>query len=325
MPLRSMRSGRVGAERHAGTAKVVFLMGPTAAGKTEVAVRLSERLCCDIVSVDSAMVYRGLDIGSGKPDACTLVRAPHRLIDIRDPHEPYSAAEFRADALAAIDAIVARGRIPLLVGGTGLYFRALRDGLSPLPAADPALRARLAAEAARDGWGALHARLARVDPDAAARIRPSDPQRIQRALEVIELSGSPLSALQRGGAKRPCPIPIIALSLQPGSRDWLHRRIEQRFQRMLRDGLEDEVRALRASGRLAADLPAARAVGYRQVHQYLAGEIDRETMIARALAATRQLARRQLTWLRREAVDARIAADGDAPHARVLQVLARHL
>ena len=307
----------------ATAARVVFLMGPTAAGKTQVAVYLAERLPCDIVSVDSAMVYRGLDIGSGKPDAQTLARAPHRLIDIRDPHEPYSAAEFRADALAHIDAILARARIPLLVGGTGLYFRALRCGLSPLPPADPQLRARLAAEAAHAGWAPLHARLAALDPPAAARIRASDPQRIQRALEVIELTGSPLSALHRRDAGQRCPFPILTVSLEPRSRGWLHRRIEERFLRMLHDGLEDEVRALRIGASLPPHLPAARAVGYRQMHQYLCGEADRATMTARALAATRQLARRQLTWLRREAVDARVAADQDAPEEGVLEAILR--
>lgn len=306
-------------------APVVFLMGPTAAGKTEIAVALTERLPCDIVSVDSAMVYRGLDIGSGKPDAGTLARAPHRLIDIRDPHEPYSAAEFRIDALAAIAEIQARGRIALLVGGTGLYFRALRCGLSPLPPADPPLRARLAAEAGRSGWRALHARLAALDPPAAARIRASDSQRIQRALEVIELTGSPLSVLQGRGARQPCPFPIIAVSLEPRSRDWLHRGIEQRFWRMLRDGFEGEVRALRIGVRLPAHLPAARAVGYRQMHQYLCGAVDRETMVARALAATRQLARRQLTWLRREAVHERVAADQPSPAAAVFDAIVRRL
>lgn len=314
----------MGAET-ASAGSVVFLMGPTAAGKTQVAVSLTQRLPCDIVSVDSAMVYRGLDIGSGKPDAATLARAPHRLIDIRDPHQPYSAAEFRADALAAIRAILARGRIPLLVGGTGLYFRALRCGLSPLPPADPRVRARLAAEAAHAGWESLHARLAVLDPQAGARIRRSDPQRIQRALEVIELTGSPLSALQRSDAGQPCPFPIITVSLEPGSRDWLHRRIADRFHRMLRDGLEDEVRALRIGASLPAHLPAARAVGYRQMHQYLTGEVDRETMIARAVAATRQLARRQLTWLRCEAVDARVAADQDAPDAPVREAIMQRL
>lgn len=323
MPARCRPWRAVAAE--SAQAPVVFLMGPTAAGKTDIAISLAAELPVDIVSVDSAMVYRGLDIGSGKPDARMLARVPHRLIDIRAPHDPYSAAQFRADALAAIEAIRARGRIALLVGGTGLYFRALRYGLSPLPAADLQVRARLEEQASRYGWPALHARLAALDPQAGARIRASDPQRIQRALEVFELTGSPLSALQRRDAGQPCPFPIVAISLEPGRREWLHARIEARFHRMLRDGLEREVRALRIGVSLPAQVPAARAVGYRQMHQYLSGEIDRDTMIARALAATRQLARRQLTWLRRERVDARVAADGEAVTECVRGALLRNL
>jgi len=302
-------------------APVVLLMGPTAAGKTELAVALAERFPVSIVSVDSAMVYRGLDIGTGKPDAATLARAPHRLIDIRDPHQAYSAAEFRADALACIADIHRAGRVPLLVGGTGLYFRALRHGLSPLPPADPRLRLRLLEQAARDGWPALHARLRARDPLAARRIRASDPQRIQRALEVIELTGRPLSELQRHGRSEPCPHPVLALSLEPGSRDWLHERIERRLRAMLRAGLVAEVEALRRRGALAPELPASRAVGYRQVLEHLHGATDHETMVARALAATRQLARRQLTWLRGEQVHRRIEADAPRPAARLADAL----
>jgi len=287
----------------------IFLMGPTAAGKTDLAVELVERLPLAIVSVDSAMVYRGMDIGTGKPDAATLVRAPHELIDIRDPDQPYSAAQFRDDALAAMQRIRAAGRLPLLVGGTGLYFRALRDGLSPLPGADPALRARLEAEARAVGWPALHARLARLDPQAAARIRPSDPQRIQRALEVIELTGTALSALQRRGRELAARFPALALTVEPRSRPWLHARIEARFDAMLRAGLVEEVRRLWAPGRLSRDTPSMRAVGYRQVIDHVEGRTGGDEMRARAVAATRQLARRQLTWLRRETVDLRIAAE----------------
>ena len=290
-------------------APVLFLMGPTASGKTECAVQLAARLELDIVSVDSAMVYRGLDIGSGKPDHETLLRAPHRLIDIREPDEPYSAASFRLDALAAIGEIHRRGRVPLLVGGTSLYFRALRDGLSPLPPADASIRRRLDGEAREGGLEALHRRLQHLDPVAAARIHRTDPQRIQRALEVIEITGLPLSELHERDRGDPCPYPVHAFSLEPRDRAWLHQRIAQRFDSMLDAGLENEVRRLRQRYQLSAELPAVRAVGYRQMHQYLDHEVDHPTMVHRAVVATRQLARRQLTWLRREVVHARIAAD----------------
>jgi tRNA dimethylallyltransferase len=301
---------------------LLFLMGPTAAGKTELAVQLVARLPLEIVSVDSVMVYRGLDIGTGKPDTETLARAPHHLIDIRDPHECYSAAQFRTDALAAVEAIRARGRVPLLVGGTGLYFRALREGLSPLPAADPALRRRLDAEGRALGWPALHARLAALDPRAAARIRPSDPQRIQRALEVITLTGTPLSVLQDTGAAGGCPYPVHTLSLEPASRAWLHERIAARFQAMLLAGLEDEVLRLWQPGKLSLAMPSMRAVGYRQVIEHLEGRCTRRQMIAAALAATRQLARRQLTWLRRVGGAARVAADTPDRLDRLLAAVA---
>ena len=300
----------------------MFLMGPTAAGKTDVAVALAERLPVSIVSVDSAMVYRGLDIGTGKPDAGTRERAPHRLIDIRDPAEPYSAADFRSDALLAIAEIKASGRVPLLVGGTGLYFRALRHGLSQLPPADSEVRADLEAQAGRLGWPALHRRLSKQDPAAARRIRPSDPQRIQRALEVIAITGRPITELQRQHAGDACPFPVLALSLEPASRTWLHQRIERRFLAMLEAGLEAEVAALAGRAELSAGLPALRAVGYRQVLEYLRGDVSREVMIARALAATRQLARRQLTWLRSEPVQRRVAADDADPAQQVLEAVA---
>jgi tRNA dimethylallyltransferase len=278
---------------------VVCLMGPTASGKTGLAVDLVERLPLEIISVDSVMVYRQMDIGSAKPDAVTLARAPHRLIDIRDPAEAYSAAEFRDDALREIEAIRAAGRIPLLVGGTMLYFRALLGGLAVLPSADPAVRARLETEAAERGWAALHARLAEVDPAAAARIHPNDPQRIQRALEVYELTGLPLSELQA----RAAPVltdRVIKLAVAPPQRAVLHERIAERFTAMLQAGLIEEVEALRARGDLQPELPALRAVGYRQVWNYLAGAMDYTEMTERGIIATRQLAKRQFTWLRSE-------------------------
>ncbi|GAB3785963.1 tRNA (adenosine(37)-N6)-dimethylallyltransferase MiaA [Dyella agri] len=283
----------------------IFLMGPTASGKTALACELADRFALDLVSVDSALVYRGLDIGAAKPDAATLARYPHALIDICDPAQPYSAAEFRDDALAAMREVTARGRVPLLVGGTGLYFRALQRGLSELPEADPAIRTRLAGEAARIGWPAMHTRLAQADPAAAARIGPNDAQRLQRALEVIELSGRPLSELQRGGRGEVFPWRVLKLALLPGDRQPLHARIAQRFDAMLGAGFLDELHALRARGDLHADLPAIRAVGYRQGWEYLDGATDAAGFRDRAIFATRQLAKRQITWLRAE-LDARV-------------------
>ncbi len=281
----------------------VALMGPTASGKTALACALAERFPFELVSVDSALVYRGLDIGAAKPDAVTLARHPHRLVDIRTPAQAYSAADFRADALEAMAAIRAAGRVPLLVGGTGLYFRALQHGLSALPDADAAVRARLAGEAAASGWDVLHRRLAVLDPQAAQRIRPGDAQRIQRALEVIELSGRTLSE-QQGGASERLPWRLLKLALVPGDRAALHARIAQRLDGMLADGFLDEARRLRAAADWHADLPAMRAVGYRQAWAHLAGECDLSTFRDRAVFATRQLAKRQLTWLRSE-LDAR--------------------
>jgi tRNA dimethylallyltransferase len=277
----------------------IFLMGPTAAGKTALACGLAQIFGLDLISVDSALVYRGLDIGAAKPDAATLARFPHRLIDIRDPAEPYSAADFRADALHEMATIVESGRVPLFVGGTGLYFRALQSGLSELPAADPDLRARLTGEAGKIGWPALHTRLAELDPAAAVRIRPADAQRIQRALEVIELTGKPLSG-QQGGAPGRFPYRVLKLALIPSDRALLHARIAQRMDAMIAQGFLDEVRALRTRGDLHADLPALRAVGYRQAWQHLDGQFDAAQFRDRAIFATRQLAKRQLTWLRAE-------------------------
>lgn len=276
----------------------IFLMGPTASGKTALACELSERFPLDLVSVDSALVYRGMDIGTAKPDAATLARYPHALVDIRDPSQPYSAADFRADALPVMTRISARGRVPLLVGGTSLYFRALQQGLSDLPAADPALRARLSGDAERLGWRAMHARLARLDPAAARRIGCNDAQRVQRALEVIELTGHTLSELQHGGDHVPFPWRVLKLALLPADRQLLHERIARRFDAMLTAGFLDEVHALRARGDLHAELPAIRAVGYRQAWEYLDDDSTAAEFRDRAIFATRQLAKRQITWLR---------------------------
>ncbi len=289
----------------------VFLMGPTASGKTALACALSDRFALELVSVDSALVYRGMDIGTAKPDAAMLARYPHRLIDIRDPAEPYSAADFRQDATAAMLDITSRGRVPLLVGGTGLYFRALQQGLSQLPEADATIRERLSEEATTIGWPALHARLQQRDAVAAARIGPNDAQRIQRALEVIELTGRPLSEQQQGGSGQRFPWRVLKLALLPSDRGPLHERIAQRFDAMLAAGFLDEVRALRARGDLHADLPAIRAVGYRQAWEHLDGQTNAAEFRDRGVFATRQLAKRQITWLRGE-LDARVF-DPDRP------------
>lgn len=281
----------------------IFLMGPTASGKTALACALAQAFPLRLVSVDSALVYRGLDIGAAKPDAATLARHPHALLDIRDPSQPYSASLFRDDALAAMARITSEAHVPLLVGGTGLYFRALEQGLSDLPDADAGLRARIAEDARLHGWPALHARLQQLDPSAAARIRPNDAQRIQRALEVIELSGRPLSE-QQGRARVKFPYRLLKLALVPADRNALRERIARRFDGMLAAGFLDEVRRLRARGDLHPELPALRAVGYRQAWQHLQGEINAREFRERAIFATNQLAKRQLTWLRHE-VDAR--------------------
>lgn len=304
-----------GADRIDRRPPAIFLMGPTASGKTALACALAERFPLALASVDSALVYRGLDIGAAKPDAATLARHPHALVDIREPTEPYSAANFREDALAAMTTIARGGRVPLLVGGTGLYFRALEHGLSALPDADPALRARLAGEADDEGWPALHARLARLDPVAASRIRPRDAQRIQRALEVIELTGRPLSA-QQASSRRRLPWRVLKLALVPGDRGRLHARIAQRFDLMLEQGFLDEARRLRASPGFDPDLPAMRAVGYRQAWPHLDGSEPFATFRERAIFATRQLAKRQLTWLRSE-LDARTIDPDRASFAEI--------
>lgn len=292
----------------------IFLMGPTASGKTALACALSEHFPLGLISVDSALVYRGLDVGAAKPDAATLARYPHALIDIRDPAEPYSAADFSADAQVAMQRIGAAGHVPLLVGGTGLYFRALQRGLSQLPDADAELRAQLSAQAAVIGWDGMHRLLAGRDPQAAARIKPGDAQRIQRALEVITLTGLPLSAQQQGGRGQPFPWRVLKLALLPHDRAPLHARIAHRFDDMLRHGLLDEVRALRQRGDLNPDLPALRAVGYRQAWEHLDGQYGAAELRDRGIFATRQLAKRQITWLRSE-LDARVLdpEHGDLP------------
>ncbi|MES9937845.1 MAG: tRNA (adenosine(37)-N6)-dimethylallyltransferase MiaA [Sedimenticola sp.] len=276
----------------------IFLMGPTASGKTDLAIALTEHLPCDIISVDSALVYRGMDIGTAKPSAEELARAPHRLIDICDPSESYSAAQFREDALREMAEITAAGRIPLLVGGTMLYFRALQYGLSELPAANATVRARLEQDAALHGWQAMHERLAAVDPAAASRIHPNDPQRIQRALEVYELTGKSLTELQDRDGEQKLPYRLVKLVRAPREREVLHQRIADRFHKMLAQGFEAEVRGLLQQGNLVPDMPSMRSVGYRQMLKYLLGEWDRETMIEKGIIATRQLAKRQFTWLR---------------------------
>lgn len=283
----------------------IAVMGPTASGKTAFAIELAQRLGGEIVSVDSALVYRGLDIGAAKPDMAERAGVPHHLLDVREPWQPYSAAEFAGDARTAIDGILARGRLPVLAGGTGLYFHALLHGLAPMPEADPALRAAIAAEAEERGWTALHAELARVDPAAAARIRPGDAQRIQRALEVFRLSGRPISAWQRDPPPPRLPLRVLRLVLAPADRAVLHERIAVRFERMLEAGFLDEVRRLRALPALqghpaALDLPALRAVGYRQAWEHLDGATSAREFRDRGIFATRQLAKRQLTWLRGE-------------------------
>lgn len=278
----------------------VCLMGPTASGKTDLAVSLVERFPFEIISVDSALVYRDMNIGTAKPDAETLARAPHRLIDIIDPSESYSASRFREEALEAMAEITAKGRIPLLVGGTMLYYRALEQGLSRLPEADAAVRARIEAEAAELGWQMLHERLARVDPEAAARIHPNDPQRLSRALEVYELSGRPMSELWREGQRNALPYRLVKMAVAPDERAILHERIARRFQLMLEQGFIEEVEALYRRGDLSPDLPSIRCVGYRQVWQYLAGELSHDEMVQKGVVATRQLAKRQFTWLRSE-------------------------
>jgi tRNA dimethylallyltransferase len=283
-------------------------MGPTAAGKTDLAIELTQHLPCELISVDSALIYRGMDIGTAKPSKQLLAEFPHRLIDIRDPAERYSAAEFSADALAAMAEITAKGRIPLLVGGTMLYYKALQEGLADMPAADAEVRALLEQRAASEGWEVLHRELAAVDPESAARIHPNDPQRLTRALEVFLVSGQTMTSLrerqaaQNGGSSTAgapqFPYTVANLAIAPAQRQVLHARIAERFQAMMEQGFVEEVEALRSRGDLHVGLPSIRAVGYRQVWDYLDGNLSREQMVERGVIATRQLAKRQFTWLR---------------------------
>lgn len=275
----------------------IFLMGPTASGKTALAAELYKHLPVEVVSVDSALIYRGMDIGTAKPTQQELDETPHRLIDIRDPSEAYSAADFRADALTEMADIVNRGRIPLLVGGTMLYFKALLEGLSPLPSADPEVRKRIESEAMQLGWASLHQRLQQIDPIAAARIHQNDPQRLSRALEVFYISGKILTELTQIAGET-LPYRVHQFAIAPSSRELLHQRIEVRFHQMIAAGFEDEVRQLMARGDLHTDLPSMRCVGYRQMWMYLNGEIDHDDMVYRGICATRQLSKRQMTWLR---------------------------
>jgi tRNA dimethylallyltransferase len=286
----------------------IFLMGPTAAGKTDLAIELTKVLPCELISVDSALVYRDMDIGTAKPSKAQLAEFPHRLIDILDPSQSYSAADFRTDALAAMAEITARGNIPLLVGGTMLYFKALLDGLADMPAADAAVRAQLEADARAHGWKALHDRLAEVDPVSAARIHPNDPQRLIRALEVFMVSGMSMTAhreqqsaqsgLAAASGFAQLPYTVASLAIAPADRKVLHDRIALRFMQMLDQGFLDEVLALRSRGDLHSGLPSIRAVGYRQVWDHLDGKLTRDEMQERGIIATRQLAKRQFTWLR---------------------------
>lgn len=279
----------------------ICLMGPTASGKTDVAVHLVENLPVEIISVDSVLIYKDMNIGSAKPDATTLAIAPHRLIDFLDPSQSYSVAEFQRDALQAMDEITRRGKIPLLVGGTMLYFRALLDGLSVLPPADDAVRQKLEAEASESGWAAMHDKLQKVDPLSAEKIHPNDPQRIQRALEVYEITGEALSVLQlKHKSETTLPYKVQKFIVNPDNRAVLHQRIEQRFLQMLELGFIDEVKSLHSRGDLHLDLPSMRAVGYRQVWEYLENQRDYASMVERGIVVTRQLAKRQLTWLRNE-------------------------
>ena len=275
----------------------IFLMGPTASGKTDLAIQLRQQLPVEVISVDSALIYRGMDIGTAKPTAEELALAPHRLIDICDPAESYSAANFRTDALREMQEISAQGKIPLLVGGTMLYYKALLEGLSPLPSADEKVRSEIEAKAALIGWGGLHQELSKIDPISAQRINPNDSQRINRALEVFYLTGKTLTELtaQKGEA---LPYDILQFAIAPEQREVLHLRIEQRFHKMIELGFQQEVEKLYRRPDLNENLPSIRCVGYRQMWEYLRGDYDHDEMVFRGICATRQLAKRQITWLR---------------------------
>ncbi|MBT1429634.1 tRNA (adenosine(37)-N6)-dimethylallyltransferase MiaA [Dickeya dianthicola] len=275
----------------------IFIMGPTASGKTALAMALREQLPVELISVDSALIYRGMDIGTAKPGPEELARAPHRLLDILDPAEAYSAADFRRDALQAMAEVTAAGRIPLLVGGTMLYFKALLEGLSPLPSADAQVRREIEERARTEGWEALHRQLSVIDPVSAARIHPNDPQRLSRALEVFFVSGNTLTELTKTSGEA-LPYRVHQFAIAPATRELLHERIALRFRQMLESGFETEARALFARPDLNPALPSIRCVGYRQMWSYLSGEIDYDEMVYRGICATRQLAKRQMTWLR---------------------------
>lgn len=287
---------------HAGKGKTpaICLLGPTASGKTDIAVEIVQRLPCEIINVDSAQIYQYMDIGTGKPDAATLAKAPHRLFDFLDPALAYSASQFRQDALREMAAIRDAGKVPLLVGGTMMYFKSLRDGLAKMPAADEVVRAKILQMAAENGWEYVHRLLAEVDPDSAKRIHPNDPQRLQRALEVYMVSGQSMTMLhgeqQRGASDTPFDLHFLAI--QPEHRDVLHKRIETRFHGMVAAGLVGEVEGLYARGDLDLNMPSMRSVGYRQAWQHITGEISFDAMVERGIIATRQLAKRQMTWMR---------------------------
>jgi tRNA dimethylallyltransferase len=298
---------------------VLALLGPTASGKSALAIKAAESLPVEIVSMDSALVYRGMDIGTAKPGAALRARVPHHLIDLIDPDQGYSAGRWRQDAVRIVGEILERKRIPLLVGGTMLYYRALTSGLDELPPADPEVRAQIEAEAARRGWPALHEELQNADPASAARIAPADAQRIQRALEVWRITGKPLSALH-GQAARDLPFEVKGLALVP-ERPVLHERIARRFAAMLRLGLVEEVKSLKEKYRLSASMPSMRAVGYRQVWEYLEGRFDKAALAEKGIAATRQLAKRQLTWLRSFPDVVRLDAEGQDPAAALQRLL----
>jgi tRNA dimethylallyltransferase len=307
----------------------VAIMGPTASGKTASALAIAERIPSEIISVDSALVYRGMDIGTAKPSREELAAVPHHLIDIIDPLDSYSVAQFRKDTLRLVDEISARGKLPLLVGGTMLYFKGLANGLDDLPGADPSVRAALDEEAARLGWPAMHARLAAIDPETAARLAPADSQRIQRALEIYTLSGKPMSELLALRDKTELPFELLSFALEPSDRAVLHQRIARRFDLMLEESphgnLITEVEALRRRGDLHLGLPSIRCVGYRQAWEYLDGTIDYPTMRETGIIATRQLAKRQLTWLR--SMPERVVIDclGSDPAPIMLAQIAQRL
>jgi len=296
--------------------KAIFLMGATAAGKTDLAVELTKSLPCDIVSVDSALIYKGMDIGTAKPDTSILAEAPHRLIDIIDPSESYSVAQFYQDALREMNEISAAGRIPLLVGGTMMYFRILNEGIAALPSADESVRKVIMQDASEHGWPYVHAQLAKIDPEAAQRIKPTDPQRLQRALEVYRVSGKTMTQIwaeqkEPAGGKGhsdytelnsglpPVPYDVVSLAIGPSDRKVLHKRIEQRYHLMLKSGFIDEVKKFHSAANMHADMPSMKCVGYRQVWDYLDNKLNYDEMVERGIIATRQLAKRQLTWLRR--------------------------